>query len=453
MVPLLTWSSTIRHAGETVQEKLHQEGKFERLLVRLEEQTLGRALQLDFRDKKQVTILQAFHRRCKRLESRKKRREKGSAKLKGAARTILLIWGCLVAMGLGCVYAAVIDPTSDARYGHWLWLAHSQANEIRCTPENGTLDITAGQNSQWPTFLVTSEFLNVNNCIDPCPNFSTEGGSVPFRVDSDLQSVTENQRFLIDGGGLTSNERRKWEFMTTYGFQLSWIGVYLVLQWIWAACFGRSQPSEARIRTYSFITRLRIGKTGGGSKPSKLRARLAKVVAFVTYFGAVGIAIVTVPLLVMNVTVIELYIGFLPQSEPAVHIGAWAPYGSTGLTLFSFFIAHEYTSHVLNETLHRVRRLGKILACWRTERHRLAIDLRVCKHSLQNFWLKLYTNLMDYCLEQKNDLVDVLQYEWTYTRRFWRDSDDELAKFQARKKEIAKMTEAMAESNEVLSCP
>lgn len=227
-----------------MQEKLHQEGKIERLLVRLEEQTLSRALQLDFRDREQVTILQTFDRRRKRLESRKERREKGSAKLKGAARTILLIWGCLVAMGFGCVYAAVIDPTPDARYGHWLWFAHSQANEVRCAPENGTLDITAGQNSQWPTFLVTSEFLNVNNCIDPCPNFSTEGDSVPFRVDSDLQSVTENQRLLIGGGGLTSNERRKWEFMTTYGFQLSWIGVYLILQWIGQLASGAVSPPK-----------------------------------------------------------------------------------------------------------------------------------------------------------------------------------------------------------------
>lgn len=182
-----------------------------------------------------------------------------------------------------------------------------------------------------------------------------------------------------------------------------------------------------------------------------MRAGLAKAVAFVAYFGAVGIAIITAPLLVMNVTVIELYISFLPQSEPAIHIGAWAPYASTGLTLFSFFIAHEYTSHVLNETLHNVRRLGKVLGCWRTERHRLAIDLRACKHSLENFWLKLYINLIDYYLEQKNDLSDVLQYEWTCTRGFWRDSDDQLAKFQARMKEIAKMTEAMAESDEVLS--
>jgi hypothetical protein len=32
-------------------------------------------------------------------------------------------------------------------------------------------------------------------------------------------------------------------------------------------------------------------------------------------------------------------------------------------------------------------------------------------------------------MEQRNDVPDALQEEWTYTKNFWKDSDDELAKY------------------------
>lgn len=44
-------------------------------------------------------------------------------------------------------------------------------------------------------------------------------------------------------------------------------------------------------------------------------------------------------------------------------------------------------------------------------------------------------------MEQRNDVPDVLQEEWTYTKNFWVDSDGELAKYQQRKQDTREETE------------
>jgi hypothetical protein len=48
-----------------------------------------------------------------------------------------------------------------------------------------------------------------------------------------------------------------------------------------------------------------------------------------------------------------------------------------------------------------------------------------------------YTNLKDFLLKQRNDIIDVLHCEWKDTLAFWRKPDEELSKFKERTKGLA----------------
>ena len=55
--------------------------------------------------------------------------------------------------------------------------------------------------------------------------------------------------------------------------------------------------------------------------------------------------------------------------------------------------------------------------------------------------LRSHAMIAPLCAPVLRDLVDALQWEWMFTRRFWRDLDDELAKYKERKVEVAKLLE------------
>ncbi|KAE9364768.1 hypothetical protein N431DRAFT_447923 [Stipitochalara longipes BDJ] len=391
MVPLLTWSSTICHAGKPKEEKRHQNEKYKRLLERLACQELPRLTELGEED---PVTQETFARGRKRLETRAKRRESGSDNISGASRTILIMWACLVTVGFIATFVAVIDPTPD--------------------------------------FFISSDFLGGNNCIDPCPNNPTLNGRLWFREYSDLQSLTESQLVVFETSSRQTN------LILNYAFHISWICVYVLLQVIFAICLGLNQPSEARIRIYGSITQLSRHFTNNDTRLKIWQTSIAKVIAFIAYFGAVVIAVISLPLLVLNVTLIELYIQRLPQSEKPRHVGAWSPYATIGLTLFSFFIANVRLGHHLKrlwaDTTNRLTRLANFLKCGKRESKSEASEAE--KHKWQEFWMRTWTNLMHYIVEKRDDVLDALQFEWAHTRDFWKDSEGELAKYQQRKQEI-----------------
>jgi hypothetical protein len=434
MVPLLTWSSTIRHAGKPREEKRHQEEKLIRLLERLKEEE---ARTVSHTDAQVGATTKLFERRRRRLHLRSKRRESRSDDIAVASRTILLMWACLVTAGFICTFVAIIDHTPGSRYGHFDLFDASQATEISCSPENGTLDLsTVGSIPYSTQFFFTSEFFDVNNCIDPCPITPTVSGPLWFRAFSDLQSLTKAELVFATGD---PGSHAQLSLILSYANQWSWIWVYMIAQGIWAVCLGRNQPFETRIHIYGLITRILAQEN---SESSTLTKAFAKFVAFGAYLGAIGIALISLPLLVLNVTLIELYILQLPQSETPNHVGAWNGYAVIGLGLLSFLVANVKTRHHLkgfwNMISNNMR--GPNNCRPRRERESQTENFEASNFAVQNSWLCTYENVIDYIMEQRNDIGDALQEEWKYTKTFWNESDRELAKYRQRKQETREET-------------
>lgn len=411
MVPLLTWSSTIRHAGKSREENRYQEEKLARLLERLNEQE-DRAV--SGRQEQRPAIAEQFSRRRKRLEARNKQSESRSDDLDIASRTILFMWACLVTAGFICAFVAITDQSPNSRYGHFRTYDGSRASEISCRPENGTLNLTNGDGTYyWGQFFITSDFLDVNNCIDPCPISPTVSGPLWFRDFGDLQSLTEADLIYANGDSVSGSQLT---LILSYAHKWSWIWVYVIAQGICAVCLGRNQPYETRIQLYGFISHLLTKKDPETSPWIKV---FAKAVAFSVYLGAVSIAIIALPLLLLNVTLIELYTRQLPQSETPKHVGAWSPYAVIGLALLSFFFANVQINHHIKgfwTTISNMLRSARACVMHR-ERESENRNPAKSKRSLRKFWFAIRTLLTDYIIEQRNDVLDALQEEWTYARR------------------------------------
>ncbi|RDW74888.1 hypothetical protein BP6252_06030 [Coleophoma cylindrospora] len=149
MVPLITWSSTIRTAGRPD------------------------------------------------LQSRENdERPKGIKEIDASARIILIFWAFLVTVGFVSAFIALQEIPSTRYAGHWDLSVGSQQQNFSCSPTSGRLNVTAGQATAFEGngyihfnfFMVTQEFVHANTCQNPCSN--PEGGVALFRQESDLVLLT-----------------------------------------------------------------------------------------------------------------------------------------------------------------------------------------------------------------------------------------------------------------------
>ncbi|PGH04209.1 hypothetical protein AJ80_08554 [Polytolypa hystricis UAMH7299] len=434
-VPLLNWSSTIRNAGRPLQEDRRQREKVERLLRQLEQrasQTVAKTTQEEWHHR------ETFERRRRRLESRGRNTRRVG--LDAAARTILLFWAFLVTVGFCCGYVALLDRTHDGRIGNYNSADESLATEIRCAPDGGELNMTAVLTfvlEDADVFVITSKFIETNSCVDPCPNFPLRHGPVLFRDEGDSEVYRDN---MLDS---PNPDMGKIALVNKYVFNMSWIIVYILIQGIWAIGLGPSEPSESRIRVYGFIIRMRLRRRsssskGGGNPPGRFHVGLATTMALIAYLWAVGIAIIAVPLLIVNVTVGEMYLYYMPHSEASFHVGSWGPFVTTGLALFSMIIASTSVKRragdLLAATVSNVYRLGSFVIHRGRGRHHRALDLnlRAYRDAVHTASDIFFTRLKDYIFEQRNDVVDSLTCEWHNTVAFWRNPDVEVSKLEAR---------------------
>ena len=189
---------------------------------------------------------------------------------------------------------------------------------------------------------------------------------------------------------------------------------------------------------YGLITQLIRRFTKNDAQLKIWQTAIAKPVAFVAYLGAVGIAVISLPLLVLNVTLIEIYVQRLPQSETPRHVGAWSPYATIGLALFSFFLANVHLGHHIKVLwVATIKRLARVLNFLRCGKREPRSDIpETDRDKWRELGIRTRMNLMDYIVEKRDDVLDALQFEWTHTRDFWRDADGELDKYQRRKQEI-----------------
>lgn len=300
MVPLLNWSSTIRTAGRPDLQR--QNGD---------------------------------------------ERPKEMKEFDAASRIILIFWSFLVTVGFISVFVALQRGRSDR--ANWLPYAQIESGTISCAPDSGVLNVTVGQpriftmdgQAAFNFFSVTQEFLDANNCNSPCSN--PPGGQTIFRSAEELAPLTMIELGQVLGEGSTTRSQA-WLTKVTDKFAFGWsyIIIYVLLQGVWTICFGRNKPSQTRAVLYHFFTRFSISGRSVRDKFGTLQRRGAQAIALSAYLWSVFVVVVAIPLLIIDVILIELYVRRLPQSESANHIGAWAPYASTGLVLFAAALARSY---------------------------------------------------------------------------------------------------------------
>ncbi|KAL3427953.1 hypothetical protein PVAG01_01462 [Phlyctema vagabunda] len=325
MVPLINWSSTIRTAGRPdLQSREHDE------------------------------------------------RPKVIKEIDASARIILICWSFLVTVGFLTAFLAFQDRTEGSRLGHWQTFVRSGQQSLSCTPPKGFLNVTAGQPLPYDTdghmsfngFIVTQEFVDVNNCQNPCSD--PVGGVAIFRTEADLTllSMEDNTSYLAYHS-TSSSERERWTFILGYSQKWSYLIIYVLLEGIWTVCFGRSKPSQIRTILYGYFSRIHLSGLDPNRYSQRRHSRrfIAQAIALVAYSWSLFIVLIAIPLLIVDVVVIELYMRGLPQSENSKHIGSWTPYASVGLVLLGVAIAKTYTTikAVFLQTGSNVWKLQQIL--------------------------------------------------------------------------------------------
>ena len=162
------------------------------------------------------------------------------------------------------------------------------------------------------------------------------------------------------GGTLIkAKEARKQDFYYTYQNWGIPVLAYVLLQGIWAACFGRRNPLQARDKVYLILRRFSTSQ-----KPDGFRKGTMKWYAIITYAWAVFIAILCPPLLILNVIANELLVNDFPESETQVHVDAWGPWAAVVLVVIAALIGRFHNSmvnnliRICNQAFYRVRQIA-----------------------------------------------------------------------------------------------
>ena len=270
-----------------------------------------------------------------------------------SARIIIASWSVMVFIGFLSVFVALLDQTPTGSYSQWEPVAYSGLRSLRCAPDSGFLNVTAGQAPvikasdkpnaliEYNFFAVTQEFLDQNNCSNPCAAPRKEGVAL-FRTADDLRPLTLHQYFNVYGfQGSSTSQKHVNAVINSYAYTWSYIIVYILVEGLWIICFGRHSPVQIRTLLYEFFSRIGSSRRAT-AEPGSAQRMLSQSAGLIAYFWSVVIVLIAVPLLIVNMGVIEVYLSELPESEDAQHIGAWTPWASTGLALLAGLIAKLY---------------------------------------------------------------------------------------------------------------
>ena len=290
-VPLINWSKTLRHLGQPKESK------------------------------------------SRRTDNESKQTDGESKQSEGNTRTIIIYWGFLVAVGFFCAFVLLYSPNylpyvdSDNDI--------SGLDTLQCSPNNNSLNPSAGQQSSWTTFWITTEFINENNCVEPCaisqpPLF---GGAL-FRHPTDLVSMTSEQvNNNIEQTNLSQRRAAARKFLSFYEKYALYALPYIVAQGITAAVFGRKSPSKIRWVVYNFIVSI------GENEAGKFQRGFATTIALLNYLWALLMLIACPPTFVLNIIATEIALNPIPQGEYLTAIGQWQPWAGTALILIAALIA------------------------------------------------------------------------------------------------------------------
>ena len=267
------------------------------------------------------------------------------------ARTIVVYWGCLITVGFISLFYLIVWGSS--------WTEISvDVTTISCAP---------GTNGTGVQYIGPS-YVQEHNCTNPC---STPPFHTIFRRTSDLILISNETFYDLYGESANKHKAREVNFYYSFTFWSDFLFPYIILQGIWASCFGRRRPFEVRDEVFIFWNRLKIPHFQG--KVAKLwQQRIAKVWALFSYLAAVFVAFVCVPLFILNLFAYEFALAIRPVSEAFPLVGQWSPWAATCLVFLAALIAHYHdrmidtSVWIMNIYLARLRR-------WRETRSKNSI--------------------------------------------------------------------------------
>ena len=207
--------------------------------------------------------------------------------------------------------------------------------------------MSAGQSAHWGYFWVDDEWVEVNNCVDPCKGQRPYFPNTLFRDSGDLQTLTMNQIDLFFEYYGESEQLEKKRYFFALIIMGSVMAPFVVLQGLWVACSaGRKSAIEARNALYIFICDLHLPFQHKRRARRPWQKTIAKYAALASYLWAILASALCIPMLIVTVVSLEIWLNVYPQSETSAHIGAWTPWAGTGLVLISAFVSRYGTAEV-----------------------------------------------------------------------------------------------------------
>lgn len=205
---------------------------------------------------------------------------------------------------------------------------------------NGTLRTVSFLDAEWVSY---------HGCTDICRSFHV---STLFRSQGEYQTLTQKElrTNLFDDFGLyiTPKESLLTRYMTAILGGSKFVISFIIIQGIMAATFGRRNPRQVRDVMYVFlrdiklpsliISRIAYHGTHNTEGTEKCKKWLAKFFSSCTYGCALLATILCLPVLLLIITALEFKLYGLPQSESAIHVGAWTFWAGTGLVLSASFV-------------------------------------------------------------------------------------------------------------------
>ncbi|MCJ1397560.1 hypothetical protein MMC11_000754 [Xylographa trunciseda] len=228
------------------------------------------------------------------------------------------------------------------------------------------MNYTVGQRPDWVALVVHEEFVQANNCLDPCSGAQVDpynylpipGGAAIFRDTGDSQILTMAEVDYLSGDGLSKSQSRNLHFVVFY---VQWgllVFPYILLQGMYAASFGRKSPREVRDMLYLYFRDRQMPyftspwakqrSIAGYTRAKRIQRWLSQYFCLTMYLWAIFVTVLCAPLLVANIVASEIVLDHVAQSESAIHIGAWAPWAATGLVLFAAGVARFQTAIGIN---------------------------------------------------------------------------------------------------------
>lgn len=242
-------------------------------------------------------------------------------------RTIVIYWAFLVTVGLMTTLSQLSGFNPVEAHMNPIICATPQMSTMEC------LDIFCFMTD------ISADWIQANGCLDPCKDAYP---TAIFRSPSDLQLMSRSEIFDI-------NSVWAGPFIFIYFNIGAALGIFVLLQGIWAACFGRRTPTQCRNTVYSILTKFQLPSPAcyrqrrtGMQMREHWRRCAASSIAIAAYLWTVVASVLCVLLFFLSIAAMEYLLSTFPQSESAFHVGAWTPWATTALLIIAAVVAKHH---------------------------------------------------------------------------------------------------------------